>query len=166
VAKKSERSVWKGALAGLAAGLIASWAMDRFQDVWIAVSEKDKANEHSAPEEDNATVKAASAVSEGIFHHKLTAHEKQLAGPAVHYAVGGTGGLIYGIAAELMPQVTLGSGLPYGATFWLVVDEGLVPAFGLSKPASEYPLSTHVYALASHLVFGATTEILRQLLRD
>jgi hypothetical protein len=34
----SEPDVWKGALAGLVAGLIASWAMDRFQDVWVAFS--------------------------------------------------------------------------------------------------------------------------------
>ena len=100
-----------------------------------------------------------------MFEHKLTGAEKKLAGPAVHYAVGATSGIVYGIASELVPEVTVGFGLPYGTAFWLVVDEGAVPLFGLSKPPTAYPASTHLYALASHLVFGATAEGVRRWLR-
>src|SRR6266498_3133872 len=57
------------------------------------------------------------------------------------------------------------AGLPYRAAFWLVVDEGLVPLLGLSKEPGAYSLSTHIYALASHLVFGATAEGVRRVLR-
>ncbi len=31
-------------------------------------------------------------------------------------------------------------------------------ATGFSKPSTQYPLSTHVYGLASHLVFGLATD--------
>jgi uncharacterized membrane protein YagU involved in acid resistance len=55
--------------------------------------------------------------------------------------------------------------LTYGATIWVVADEGVVPALGLSKSASEYPLSIHAYALASHLVYGLTGEIVRGAVR-
>lgn len=179
----SERNVWKGALAGLVAGLVASWAMDRFQDVWLTLSSgndstrDDKSgdddreptnliNEQSDDEtEDDATVKAASAVSKSLFAHRLTPDEKKIAGPVMHYAVGATGGVVYGVAAELAPEVTKGAGLPYGTAFWLVVDEGLVPLLGFSKGPCEYTLSAHAYALASHLVFGATAEGVRRLLR-
>ena len=113
----------------------------------------------------DATVKAASAISENLFNHELTSEEKKIAGPVVHYAVGATGGLVYGVAAELAPEITEGVGLPYGAAFWLVVDEGLVPLLGFATGPTEYPLSAHVYALASHLVFGATAEGVRRLLR-
>jgi hypothetical protein len=41
----------------------------------------------------------------------------------------------------------------------------VLPALGLSKPTTEYPLSTHAYALASHLVYGLTTEIVRGAVR-
>ena len=172
--KQSKRNIWQGMLVGLIAGLVASWTMDRFQDVWIAVSppddQKKKENEADASEEgeasqDDATVKAASAISAGLFEHKLTKAEKKIAGPAVHYAVGATSGIVYGIASEFLPEVTVGFGLPYGAAFWLVVDEGAVPLLRLSKPPTDYPASTHIYALASHLVFGATAEGVRRLLR-
>jgi len=171
---QKQPNIWRGMLVGLIAGLVASWTMDRFQDAWIAVSHPDnskekeaeaRASEDGEESQDNATVKAAAAISEGLFEHKLTGAEKKLAGPAVHYAVGATSGIVYGIASELVPEVTVGFGLPYGTAFWLVVDEGAVPLFGLSKPPTAYPASTHLYALASHLVFGATAEGVRRWLR-
>lgn len=174
-----EADVLKGLVAGLVGGLVASWTMNRFQDVWFRLSENgDHAPSEQSPDEgedqfpnaeseqqDDTTVRTASAISEQLFHHQLTQAEKKLAGPAVHYALGtGVGGL-YGAVAEVVPDVTLGSGLPFGAAFWLVVDETAVPVLGLSKPPTEYPVSTHFYALASHLVYGLTAECVRRTLR-
>ena len=170
--------LWKGLAAGLIGGLVASWTMNRFQDVWSKLaqgnpsrdqlsnhSERDERAEASAGSEDDTTVRTASAISEGLFDHKLTQKEKKIAGPAVHYTLGtGVGGL-YGAAAEIAPEVTAGAGLPFGAAFWLVVDEGAVPLLGLSKGPRAYPLSTHAYALSSHFVYGLTAEIVRRVIR-
>jgi len=165
-------NIWRGILVGLVAGLAASWTMDRFQDVWIAISpphdskkKTDETSEDGEESQDDATVKAASAITDVLFEHKLTRAEKKIAGPAVHYAVGATSGIVYGIASEFLPEVTMGFGLPYGTAFWIVVDEGAVPLLRLSRPPTAYPVSTHIYALASHLVFGATAEGARRLLR-
>lgn len=173
------KNVWKGLAAGLIGGLVASWTMNRFQDGWSRLAqgnrtspraqgplsnhlECDERAEASSEPEDDTTVRTASAISEGVFDHKLTQREKKIAGPAVHYALGtGVGGL-YGAVAEVAPKVTTGAGLPFGAVFWLVVDEGAVPILGLSKGPTQYPPSTHVYALASHFVYGLTTELVRR----
>ena len=174
--------VWKGLVAGLVGGLVASWTMNRFQDVWMKISanddsaskqtsEQNKNLEAAQPdtgdgdEQDDATAKAASAVSESIFGHRLTKDEKKIAGSAVHYSLGtGVGGL-YGAVAEVVPEVTKGAGLPFGAAFWLVVDETAVPLLGFSKGPTNYPLSTHVYALTSHFVYGLTAELVRRSVR-
>jgi putative membrane protein len=58
-----------------------------------------------------------------------------------------------------------GAGLPFGAVFWLVGDETVVPLLGLSRQATSYSVSVHVYALMSHFVFGATAESVRRQLR-
>ena len=161
-------SVWKGAVAGLVGGLVASYAMDRFQEAWMALASRGgdgAAPGSGGPEQEPATVKAASAVSEGLFGHELTMAEKQVGGAAVHYAVGGLTGALYGAAAEVEPSVAIGAGVPYGTAVWLVVDEGAVPALGLSKPVTEYPLSNHVYALASHFVLGLATDVVRRGVR-
>jgi len=79
--------------------------------------------------------------------------------------MGITTGVLYGAVAELLPEVTVGAGLPFGAFVWLTADEGAVPALGLSKSPAEYPLSTHAYALSAHFVYGLTTEIVRRAVR-
>jgi hypothetical protein len=175
-----ESKVLKGLAVGLIGGLVASWTMNRFQDLWFRLSadgestgtqseQADDAREEHAKgdseEREDTTVKAASAVSEGLFEHRLTAEEKKIAGPAVHYVLGTGVGGIYGAVAEVVPQITAGAGLPFGAAFWLVVDETAVPLLGLSKGPTKYPLSTHVYALTSHFVYGLTAEVVRRSLR-
>jgi len=161
--------VLKGLAAGLVGGLVASWTMNRFQELWFSLADKRQPEEAlplNPEEQDDTTVRTASAISEGLFDHRLTKAEKKIAGPAVHYSLGtGVGGL-YGAVAEVVPGVTAGAGLPFGAAFWLVVDEGAVPILGLSKGPTAYPLSTHVYALTSHFVYGLTTELVRRSLRD
>jgi Protein of unknown function (DUF1440) len=185
-------NVWKGLAAGLVGGLVASWTMNRFQDVWSKLAkgieswqdnqfqdvwcefaeglERSRGSQVSQqgpkPDvQDDTTVRAASAVAQSLFNHTLTQSEKKIAGPAVHYILGtGVGGL-YGAAAEIAPKVTAGTGLPFGAVFWLVVDEGAVPLLRLSEGPKAYPLSTHAYALSSHFVYGLTAEVVRRALR-
>jgi putative membrane protein len=69
------------------------------------------------------------------------------------------------MAAEAFPASAAAGGTLFGATLWLVADETVVPALGLSAPPSEYPLRTHVQALASHLVYGVTTDAVRRTVR-
>ena len=174
--------VWKGLVAGLAAGLVASWTMNQFQAAWTRVAEgfekphgaqsmqpseggSPNQSQEGPEEQDDATVKTAKAISEGIFGHKLTKSEKKPAGAAVHYAFGTATGGLYGAIAELAPQVTTGAGIPFGAVFWAVADEAAVPLLGLAKGPTGYPLSTHAYALASHLVYGLTAELGRRAVR-
>ena len=116
-------------------------------------------------DDENATVKAARAISKEVFGHELQESEKEPAGAAVHYAFGTLSGGMYGALAEVTPQVTTAAGLPFGAGFWLLADEISVPLLGLAKPPTEYPVSTHVYSLASHLVYGMTAEMSRRALR-
>jgi uncharacterized membrane protein YagU involved in acid resistance len=180
---RAEADVWKGLIAGLIGGLVASWVMNQFQSAWTIAAEgfekphgpqslqpserpnAGQASQESKEEQDDATVKAARAISEGVFGHKLKEEEKRAAGAAVHYALGTATGGLYGAVAEFAPEITTGAGLPFGAAFWLVVDETAVPLLGLSKGPTEYPLSTHVYALASHLVYGLTAEVTRRAVR-
>lgn len=176
-----EGNLWKGLVAGLVGGLVASWTMNEFQSLVSKLSEDDEKSQggesakgqkkqqgkqsQEKKEGDDATVKAASAISENVFDHKLTRSEKKIAGPAVHYAFGTLTGGLYGATAELAPAISAGIGLPFGAVFWLAADEAALPALGLSKSPTEYPLSTHAYALASHFVYGLTTDIVRRAVR-
>ena len=182
--KPDQQDLMKGTVAGLVGGLVASWTMNQFQAVWSKAAEgfekphgaqsmqpsegsnAVQSSDQTKEDQDDATVKAAKAISEGAFGHRLKESEKKPAGAAVHYAFGSATGGLYGAAAEMAPQITTGLGLPFGAAFWVVADEGAVPLLGLSKGPTEYPVSTHFYALASHLVYGLTAEMTRRAVRN
>jgi putative membrane protein len=179
--REHDTNILKGMIAGLAGGLLASWTMNQFQAAWTRIAEGNEKSHgaqsmqpsqgsqgeqaHDTNEQDDATVKTAKAISKNVFGHELQKSEKEPAGAAVHYAFGTLTGGMYGALAEITPQVTTAAGLPFGAGFWLLADEVTVPLLGLSKGPTEYPVSTHVYALASHLVYGMTAEMSRRALR-
>ncbi|HEV7859051.1 MAG TPA: DUF1440 domain-containing protein [Pyrinomonadaceae bacterium] len=179
--------VSKGLVAGIVAGLAAAWTMNQFQALLSKLVEgqershgaqslqqgspqrgagRELQERGSEDETDDATERLANIVSEGVFDHQLTEGEKAIAGTAIHYGFGVTSGALYGVLAELAPGVKAGAGLPFGATIWLTADEGMVPLLGLSKSPTEYPPSVHAYSLASHFVFGLTTELVRRAVRD
>ena len=156
-----KRDVLAGAVAGLAGGLVAAFVMSEFQTAVSAFNET-----QSSSGDMPANEKAAVEISENVFEHEMTKAEREEAGEAVHYAMGGVSGMIYGAASELAPVSTVGAGLPFGTAVWLIADDVLVPALGLSKPVTEFPLSTHAYALGSHLVYGLTTDLVRRAVRQ
>ncbi len=94
--EQSNRNAWKGLVAGVLGGVVASWSMDRFQYWWLSFGGGDERELQQAPgDEDNqeepATVKTASAISEGVFSHSLTAREEEIASH-----------LVFGLTAEVV----------------------------------------------------------------
>lgn len=185
--RQHEGDVLKGLAAGIIGGLVASWTMNQFQALLseLAAGEerphgaqsmqqgtpqqgvgRELQERGSDDEKDNAAVRTANAISEIVFDHRLTKSEKESGGAVAHYAMGITSGAVYGTVAELLPETTIGFGLPFGAAVWAIADEGIVPALGLSKSSTEYTLPIHAYAFASHLVYGLTTEAVRRVVRN
>lgn len=179
-------NIYKGIAAGVAGGLVGSLVMNQFQKLWSklmaneerphgAQSLQQGSPEHGIGSElaergvdepdDNAAVRTGNAVSELVFAHHLTKSEKEKAGAIAHYAMGATSGAIYGAMAEVTPVATAGVGLPFGAAVWLLADEVIVPAAGLSRKPADYPPSIHAYAFVSHLVYGVATEFVRRAVR-
>ncbi len=175
--RRKRPALSKGALAGALAGLAGAWTMNQFQALLSEAMQKQQDNgvqaaaqkqqEHASGGEDgDATQKVASRIARAVLGRHLTEQEKNVAGPIVHYAFGCASGALYGSAVELSPRFSKGFGLTLGSTLWLAADEIAVPAFGLSRPALDYPLSSHLSALAAHTVYGVTTELVRRALRS
>jgi putative membrane protein len=182
----SGRDVALGALAGAISGLVACWVMVQFQKGWSKAEEAAQQrnsnsrnlHENNVPEHravqpegeqqeqpDDATIKTAEAISEGLFGHRLSREEKKVAGPVVHYAFGTLTGALYGVAAEVAPATRAGFGTAFGTAVFIGADEIAVPALGLSPSTKGVPLSKHIYGWVSHLVYGVTTEAVRRPVR-
>ena len=167
--------VWKGAVAGAAAGLAGTIAMTQFQNLWSKASEKlnhngnhSSSSEQSEPEQEDATMKAAGKLAE-LARHRLSRDEKKKLGPLVHYAFGTGMGALYGALVEIGPRDLrrhdLLSGLGFGSVLFAGADEVAVPALGLSGNPNDSPMSSHLYALASHMVYGLTAGAVRKAVR-
>ena len=171
IARSDKRHPLKGLLAGAAAGLVAAWAMNQFQAAWSKASEQLKPGEHQSrfqtsqshkqEDKEDAAMKAAGKLAQALGRN-LSKQEKKKAGPVVHYLFGTIAGAVYGLVGEYLPLARVGFGTVFGAALFVLADELAVPALGLSGSATEAPLSSHLYGLSSHLVYGASAEGIRR----
>jgi len=83
----------------------------------------------------------------------------------VHYGFGAVVGALYGAAAESVPMVRRGFGLPFGAAVWLGAHVIAVPPLGLAEPPVRQPMGKEAEELGLHFVYGSVTELVRRLLR-
>jgi putative membrane protein len=155
-------------IGGLLGGLVAGFAMERFQRALGRISADiggapgAGGQQYRKPQSEPASYKAADALARAATGESLSPENKPAASAAIHYAFAGAVGAIYGAAATRTPDITAWGGVPFGATVWLIADEMGMPVAGLAKPPSEYPLQDHAATLTSHLIYGATTEAVRR----
>jgi putative membrane protein len=174
--KRFERHTGKGILAGLIGGLVGTIVMTQFQNAWSKASEALKSNgseqqsrgeekQRGKQESEDATMKAAGKIAR-LAGRQLSHEQKKNLGPVVHYSFGALQGGVYGSVIE-SAGVSGGflPGLIFGASLFAVADEIAVPALGFSGKPTESPLSSHLYGLASHLVYGISTEMVRRGVR-
>jgi putative membrane protein len=176
-------SLAKGLLTGIAAGLVATLAMDQFQNL-IAAAQKaaDKqkklaqgespwlvANEQAQQEirqqeSEDSTEKAARKIA-AAAGTTIPKDRVKSAGQAVHYTFGTLMGICYSATAEFYPDVASGGGAAFGTILFLGAHEVAVPAFHFSDPPTETPASDHLQHWAAHIVYGGTLELARNVLR-
>ena len=169
--------VVRGLAAGLIGGLVGTIVMTQFQNWANTLAQRVKPpashdagnGQHAAAEEpeatEPATTQVAVAISKTVLQHTLPTSEKPVAGLLVHYGFGTAAGGLYGVAAEVTPAATLCAGTLFGTALWLLADEVVVPTLRLGSSPLKTPVSVHAYAWASHLVYGFTTDAIRQAVR-
>lgn len=180
MSEENGRHLTRGMVAGVGAGLAASWLMNVFmagpgQKLKEAVQSEDektreraqqRQQEASGEPKEDATMKAADAiVATATGGQHLSLEGKQKGGPVVHYAFGALMGGLYGGLAEYSCAARTGFGLAFGAALFAGADLLAVPAFKLSPPLSESSPSSLANPFAAHLVYGTSTEALRRVFR-
>jgi hypothetical protein len=164
----------KGAVAGAIGGAAGAYTMERFQAWWNDMEQRaaPRRRAHAIKDgaadkelDEPATVKVAERVSKQVLDTELPDDLKPAAGEAVHYTTGATIGAIYGFVAEILPPARMFNGLLMGTVVWWTADNMALPANKLGKKPEQVPPSKHAYWLASHLVYGFTTEFVRRLVR-
>jgi putative membrane protein len=169
-----QMSVVRGILAGMAGGLVAAWVMNQFmagpgQKLQEAVQSDEENREqqaHSSEPKEDATMKTAEAIVHTTTGDHLSRAGKEKGGPIVHYAFGALTGGLYGGLAEYSSKVTSGFGTSFGGVLFSTADLLAVPALNLAPSPSDQPASALATPFAAHIVYGATTEFVRRILRS
>jgi uncharacterized membrane protein YagU involved in acid resistance len=169
----AEKHVVRGILAGVAGGLVASWVMNEFSGTLgqklskaVETPAEQRLLEMKSDGED-ATMKVADKVVETVTGGRHLTHEqREVGGPIVHYSMGAVMGGLYGGLAEYSSAARSGFGTTFGGLLFASADLFGVPAMGFGMWPNQYPVSSLANPLAEHLVYGATTELVRRLVRQ
>ena len=152
-----------GAIAGVAAtaamGPLTTYLQKR-QPEAARRREKEVSERQGAPPTVKVAEKAASAVGT-----PLPANTRSLAGKVVHFGFGTFWGAALGALSAAWKPLPPGAGVALGILLWLSMDEGALPALGLSGKPREYPRQTHSRGLAGHVLYGVVLDRSLALLR-
>lgn len=153
-------------MKGAAAGMVATWVMDRVD--WFLYDREPEASRRRTwavrPEHKDPAHVIASRASQALGGEPIP--QNHPAGLAVHYSIGIAPAALYGAMRGRVPGVGAGRGLGFGFAMFVLEDEIANPAMGFAAPPQRYPWQPHARGLVSHLVYGFVTDlILRAMTR-
>lgn len=152
------------ALAGIAAGVVATWTMTRVTTImYDRENRAARAREDAARGDKTAYEIAAERVAR-LIGRVVTVQQRKRLGNAIHWSTGIVAAILYTAIRTQLSSPDIRHGLLFGLIFWAVVDEGMTPLLRLTPGPLAFPWQTHLRGLVGHLVFGATVEISLELL--
>lgn len=85
---------------------------------------------------------------------------------SAHFGMGTTMGAIYGALARSIPLPVPLAGAAFGLAVWGGNYLGILPALGILRSATDHPPRRTGLMIAAHLVWGITTAVAVEALRD
>jgi len=163
----------RGILAGVAGGLAAAWVMNEFNKTLgrklsqaVETPAEQRLIEMQSDGED-ATMKLADKIAETVTGGQHLTHEQRgVGGTTIHYSFGALMGGVYGALAEYSAAARAGFGTTFGGLLFATADLFGIPAANLGRWPGQYPTSSLATPLAEHLIYGATTELVRRTVRE
>lgn len=101
---------------------------------------------------------------EAGVNDELSEPQRRTATMVNHFAYGAAAGALYAPLARNVPAHPLVKGIAFGLTVWTVSYLGLLPAAGILPPATRHSPRRNVLMIAAHVVWGAATGVLADLL--
>jgi putative membrane protein len=148
---RRERSILKGALAGLVGGIVGSGAK--------AVAEK------LYPPRIAGATPPPIALAEQMAGHPLSNGQEQVARQGIHWIFGAIAGAVYGVAVELEPKAGAWRGAGFGLALNKLTHGSLLPKMGLAEPTVRQTTQERQSEWVTHAVYGITTDLVRGIVR-
>lgn len=151
VAAAKEKSLAKGLIAGLIGGLVGTLAKTLAERMFPPRT-------HGEPEPPDVA-------AERVAGHALDPNTRSVAAEGIHWGFGSAVGAAYGAMAEYYPAITAKEGASFGMALEALTHETALPALGFSAQPEDEGLRERASEVTSHVVYGVTTEFVRNLVR-
>ena len=151
----NEPDYLRGFLAGMIGGLIGT-------GIKMVV---DRSLPTGQPNEEHDARLQIVEGAEEVTNTNINRNQEETAQQAINLAFGALVGGVYGVIVEAAPAVQAPAGIPFGAALWTAAHKIALPALGLTPSPMKEPLSLQVGQFGSHMVYGATVEMIRRSVR-
>ena len=166
--------LFAGLASGMIGGIVATWVLDMYKQGALEATRRaenavgtgpvlSRHQEEQMHDQERAHVQVADRIVKSTTGKRLSRARRRDAAPVVHYAIGALAGAAYGVAAELIPAVRAGYGTGFASILFMGGSQSLIPGFGFGPEKSPGGQGD---GLSGHLVYGATLETTRRILRS
>lgn len=156
--RPSRHSLSEDLLKGAIAGAVATWVMGKVTSLMYAREDRGARRREDEARKGKTAYGVAAEKAAHAAGTDLADEQREKMGSAIHWALGIGSGAAYAVLRRRFHMVGRAAGLGFGTAFWAAIDEGLVPALGLTKGPGAFPWQTHARGLAGHVSFGAVAD--------
>ena len=146
-----DRSILKGALAGVLGGLAGAGAKVVAEQLF--------------PPRIQGQTPPPVVLAEQMAGHTLSGAERLAAMQGIYWTFGAVAGAVYGALVEYEPTLAAWKGAAFGIALNRITHESLLPKMGLSAPKSQQPTQERISEWVTHAVYGIATDAVRRAAR-
>jgi len=145
-------------IKGAIAGAVATWVMGKVTDTLYDREDRGARRQEDEARGGKSAYGVAAEKAARVVGRPLGRAQEEKFASAIHWGLGIGAGAVYAVLRRRFAKIGNIAGVGFGTAFWAVVDEGLVPALGLTPGPRAFPWQTHARGLAGHLTFGTVTD--------
>ncbi len=155
---RTRDGIGRDLLKGAVAGAVATFVMGKVTGYMYEHEDRDARSKEDEVRGGRSSYEVAAEKVATAAGTSLDRRRRRQMGSAVHWTLGIGAGAAYAVLRRRLQGLGSAAGTAFGTGFWAFLDEGLVPALGLTPGATAFPWQTHARGLVGHLTFGTVTE--------
>lgn len=155
---RTRGGIGRDLVKGAVAGAVATFVMGKVTGYMYEHEDRGVRREEDEARGGRSSYEVAAEKAAAAAGTSLDPRQRARAGSAIHWALGMGAGAAYAVMRRRFQVFGSAAGTAFGTGFWAFMDEGLVPALGLTPGATSFPWQTHARGLVGHLTFGTVTD--------
>ena len=138
---RTRDGIGRDLLKGAVAGAVATFVMGKVTGYMYEHEDRDARRKEDEARGGRSSYEVAAEKAASAAGTSLDRRQRQQLGSAMHWALGIGAGAAYAVLRRRFQGLGGAAGTAFGTAFWAFMDEGLVPALGLTPGADRVPLA-------------------------